>query len=396
MPDSDTHATATRLAALDGMRCLAVLMVMAFHYLHYWTPAGSGEPLLAYGSAFASVPFAATGYLGVQLFFIISGFVIFLTLERCASPREFLVRRAIRLWPPLVLMGTLTFAVVTVLGPPALHVSMAEYALSLLILPPQNVGAVLGFEGWRWLDGAYWSLWTEVRFYAVFGALYFISRADLLRNWLVFEIGAFSIAIAAKMGFDALPLRAIEGLLFQQSIPYFSFGIASYLAYTGRRDAMTKLVAAVAVVHASINFLVYLHAHDGPEGVQAIEALLLHGTIFVLVYQFAWRGQPMTWLTWKPLVVLGQASYGMYLLHQNVGVTILHSPLFADAAVAAAAIIAVTSFVALFAVLSYRYCERPLQLWLAGAVLPVRPGRQLQARTVAAARGRPMIGETRL
>ncbi len=57
-------------------------MVTVYHYAWFWTPTGRGDALLPYGDALAWLPFAAQGHLGVNLFFILSGFVITLSLDR--------------------------------------------------------------------------------------------------------------------------------------------------------------------------------------------------------------------------------------------------------------------------------------------------------------------------
>ncbi|MCB1519293.1 MAG: acyltransferase [Hyphomicrobiaceae bacterium] len=361
-----------RLASLDGMRAVAVLWVMLFHYLYFWTPTGGGDPLLAYGDTFARIPLVDVGFFGVQLFFMISGFVIFLTLEKCRSLGEFAVRRIIRLWPPLLLFGTATFAIVTLFGPVELRVSVPEYISSVLIFPPQHLGRLLGTEGWQWLDGAYWSLWTEVRFYAVFGVLFFANRSFLIRNWLIFEVIAFAIGLAARLhGGNAL--AALDGLIFQQSIPYFSFGIASYLVFTGRGTRLVRFLGAFAVFHAFANLAIYTLSPGSKAYGQLIQYLLAHAAIILIFYAFAWHKVVMSWFSYRPLVRLGQASYGMYLLHQNVGVTILHWSGFSDPVPAAFGIVLTFFLVCAISLASYDHIERPLQRWLSHCAFSTGP-----------------------
>jgi peptidoglycan/LPS O-acetylase OafA/YrhL len=70
----------------------------------------NSESLYPYGTALADPPGVRFGEFGVQLFFVISGFVIAMTLERCKTPREFVVRRYARLGPAMLLSGMITFA----------------------------------------------------------------------------------------------------------------------------------------------------------------------------------------------------------------------------------------------------------------------------------------------
>ena len=96
---SSATSPPSRLAHLDGLRFLAVTAVILYHYLCRWTPPEYSPSLYPYGSTFAGLKLAQFGWLGVQLFFIISGFVIALTLSRCATLGEFAIRRYSRLAP---------------------------------------------------------------------------------------------------------------------------------------------------------------------------------------------------------------------------------------------------------------------------------------------------------
>ena len=88
-----------RIAILDGFRAVAIIFVMLFHYFTVW------KDLYPYGDAFAG--WFSHGYLGVHFFFIISGFVISMTLCRCATPSEFAVKRFARLWECIVGCGAI-------------------------------------------------------------------------------------------------------------------------------------------------------------------------------------------------------------------------------------------------------------------------------------------------
>ncbi len=89
-----------RLATLDGLRTIAILAVVAFHYCYRWGPPLNPASLYPYGTALAGLPDVRLGQYGVQLFFVISGFVIALTLERCRTPGEFAVRATPASRPP--------------------------------------------------------------------------------------------------------------------------------------------------------------------------------------------------------------------------------------------------------------------------------------------------------
>lgn len=365
MAQAQVDTSSNRLEALDGLRCIAVLAVMLYHYLWFWTSAGRGENIVAYDAAFSSFPFAAIGGLGVNLFFVISGFVILMTLERTSTLAEFAVRRFVRLWPPIVLFGTFTFVFINLNGPAALAVSVPEYLISLLFVPPQHVGGLLGATGWTWLDGAYWSLWVEVRFYAVVGAFYFLMPGNFIRRWTLFECATLTIGVANVLsGIGALD--KLDGLVFQKYVPYFSLGLASYLSFTARAGPEVKRLMWITLTHLGFTMAVYVSKLEQWDAMFLVQYGLGQAAILYVFYRLMWRRDRMRWLEAQPLVRMGQASYGTYLLHQNVGLSLLALPIFATVPFAIGGIVMVSLLVIGVSMLSYDYFERPVQRYLLG------------------------------
>lgn len=355
---------AARLDALDGFRALAVTLVVLYHYFYFWSSAGKGFHLLAYDDAWAWLPLASVGFLGVHLFFVVSGFVIFLTLEKTNSLRDFLVNRAIRLWPPLLLFGTVTFIVVRCWGPEQLKVGFWEYLLSIVILPPQHVAMLIGADGWKWLDGAYWSLWVEVKFYFLIGSMYFLRPGSALSLWTGYEVATIGIGAASGLGFGGRALEMVDGFLFQNYVPYFSFGIAAYMARTGRDCAQVRLLAGVAIAHLALLAILRLASSQHQDPIYFMQQLAGDIAILTLFYFFAWKDLTPKVFCYAPITRIGRASYGVYLLHQNVGLTILSLLVFAGALTGLLAATLTFLGVIVIAVASYGNFERPLQLWL--------------------------------
>lgn len=358
-----TRRPQERLDTLDGLRALAVAAVVLYHYCYFWTPAGNGYSLIAYGDALSGLPFVNVGYLGVHLFFVISGFVILLTLERTSSLKEFLLRRTLRLWPALLIFGTMTFAIVSMLGPEELRVGWWEYVLSLVILPPQHVGMLLGASGWKWLDGAYWSLFVEVKFYIVIGFLFFAFPQRVITAWIAFELATLVIGLQTYAVGGQL-WHMLDGLVFQPFVPYFSFGLAAYANWSGRGGKAVQLLAALAILHAALVLVVQLVQHPPANLWISAEVVAGQAIIFAVFYLFAWRRVSLSFLGWPPLVRAGRASYGIYLLHQNVGVAVLSIPLFAAPLVGVGAALLTFAAIVLIAVLVYEHVEHPLQTHL--------------------------------
>lgn len=89
-----------RIAHLDGFRGLAILLVISYHAFARW------PKVTPWTTIYGTFPIFKFGWMGVQLFFVISGYVIFMTLERCTSLSEFIYKRWLRLFPAM-LIGTI-------------------------------------------------------------------------------------------------------------------------------------------------------------------------------------------------------------------------------------------------------------------------------------------------
>ena len=304
-----------RLDHIDGLRALAILWVAIYHYAAFWTPAGAGTDLIPYGAILAGTPLAQQGYLGVYLFFIVSGFVISMSLTRSATIGQFALNRMIRLWPTMIICGTLTFLVTWAFGPPELVRSLQEYLISLTFVPPPHIGRLIGEPDLEWLDGAYWSLWTEVRFYIVVAFLYFSVRSHFLWLWTAFAVVCTVLhlmALASGGTYDAL-----SRLFFAIYQPYFTAGIAlAYLRF-GRVFWGPAALLAFAVCQA----FAYPTLAAGGLSDRDLAGLII---VFVLAIPTMLSRDIVPVLSASWLVTLGVASYAYYLLHQNLGLSLLH------------------------------------------------------------------------
>lgn len=313
-------STAQRLAPLDGLRAVAIIWVAIFHYFYFWTPAGNGDPVLPYGDMLAWFPLANAGGLGVHLFFMVSGFVILMTLERTKQISHFFVRRVARIFPTLMLCGCLTWIIGSAIGPESLHRGIWEFLLSIIALPPAHIGGLLGQSDWQWLDGAYWSLWVELRFYATIGVLYFAFRKSWLIGWFALQALSGVMAVAYYLS-DFYAIDRIGSLLYYEYTPLFSIGIIAYLVFSrGEMQTWMKWAIAASVVH--LTFLTFIL--KGPTVLTpgfVIGYILMLGLFLAALMP---GGAPQKILSWKPLVKLGRASYSYYLLHQVIGLSVLY------------------------------------------------------------------------
>ncbi|SSF24850.1 Uncharacterized protein conserved in bacteria [Klebsiella pneumoniae] len=153
-----------RLPLLDLTRWFAALAVVIFHYFYMVSDVRNDYP---YAQCFIKY-----AYLAVQLFFIISGFVIFMSVDNKKGPFVFLTSRFIRLYPAYIISVFLTFAFVYLI-PISYPFDFNDFFGNLTMIP-----SLLGSKP---ANPAYWSLAIEIFFYLyVFILLFFVSNIKKL------------------------------------------------------------------------------------------------------------------------------------------------------------------------------------------------------------------------
>lgn len=282
-----------RLASLDALRGLAALIVVLFHYLPYY------DKLYGHGFELPSMLASALsfGRYGVHLFFILSGFVIFMTLERTSKAGWFGLARAFRLLPALWAAIALTFVSVHFLGPESRAVSVETALLNTTLLHE--------YLGKQHVDGAYWSLVVEVTFYSWMALLFFNLRswAQLRSVFAVWLMVSYAGVLWWKQIPEGLEFL-VKDLLFVKYAPLFMAGMLIYRRHRhGTESVFDGLLLTASIGHG-------LLAYKMPY------------SLFVLgcfgVFSLAVYGR-MNWLANRPMLWLGSLSYALYLVHQNIG-----------------------------------------------------------------------------
>ena len=292
-----------RMAAIDGLRAIAVLMVVAFHYLGRWPNDYTGLSI---------PPMFEFGWLGVDLFFVISGYCIAMTASRAVSLATFWGRRFGRIYPAYVAGVILTFALVSAIGLPGKEVSTLQAAGNLLFLN------ALGFPP---VDGVYWSLIVELKFYCIYGLLLCIShRSDFVLTGMA---GLFVVGLGLRwIGIDHFDL-----IIRPEHIILFLIGAALFFAHANTVTGKRYYAIASAGFVASF-------ATGAYDGVMPYAAVVLLAGMAVI----ASRKLPVFSALWP----LGLVSYSWYLLHQNIGLLIIRGLTgvgFGDAAAIGAAVV---------------------------------------------------------
>ena len=321
-----TDGRNARVGELDALRGLAAISVVVFHYTTFYQQEQGHMQPLGFG-------FPAGNY-GVHLFFLISGFVIFMTLERTRTAMDFIVSRFSRLFPAYWAAIAITAGVIYTVGMPEQRIPPEHLAANVTMLQD-----VLGFEH---LDGSYWTLEVELFFYAQM--LFWFMLGQLKRiDWIIVAWLAIAVVYAQTEQHHVHFSYVLRELLILRHIPFFALGILFYRIHS-RPDALRSNLLMIALSLMTI-------------GICYAPVYLIAGIVCSAIFALFVIGR-LRWLRKAPFVFFGGISYSLYLLHQAIGFALIHRLEAAGVpSLAAVAIVAVV-VLALATALTYGV-ERP-------------------------------------
>lgn len=297
--------TRTRVNEIDLLRFFAVMAVVFFHYSFRGYAADAMSvmpyPLLA--------SFSKYGYLGVNLFFIISGFVILMTAAG-GSLRSFIVSRLVRLYPAFWACCTITFLAILFMGGPRYSASIKQYAANMTMLS--------GFVGVPSIDRVYWSLFVEMRFYALVAAVLAVRKIHqaqlLLILWLI-----------VSLILEVLPIGRLRYLLIVNYSAYFISGAAYFLIWSQgislSRVGIIILSWALALFQSMADLPGLEKKYHVPMNSWVVSGII---TAFFLV-MFLVSIKRTGFLGRNRWLLAGALTYPVYLLHQRVGYMIFNA-----------------------------------------------------------------------
>jgi peptidoglycan/LPS O-acetylase OafA/YrhL len=270
------------------------------------------------------------GYLGVEFFFIISGFVISNTLENTTGPSTFFKNRFSRLFPAMLFWSGTTFVVVTALDNknifPSSH-DAANFLPSLTFINPQLWSLAFG-HSFDWLSGSYWSLWVEMEFYIIAALIFYSNKEKFLQRMLMVSL-IISLVTYIPQHFAGpgenyhLPKNVLSlfntaffvDTLFPISyfIGFFTIGVIFFYLYKGFTRARSLTGVGIVLV-----FFFQFYA-----GV-TLQVRIFYIVMTVLFLLMIYRRRYLFFLESRLFSRIGVISYSVYLAHEQIGVLLIN------------------------------------------------------------------------
>ena len=335
---------------IDGLRAIAVVAVVLFH---------------------AGVPFAEGGFLGVDIFFVISGYLITGIIIRdidagTFSLREFYIRRARRIIPALLLVVLVSFIPAVLLMSPF---QLKDYGQSLVSV------ATFSSNIYFWLKSGYfepsselspllhtWSLAVEEQFYLIFPVvLIYLTSLGVRARFMVLAAVCIASLVCAEL--LAAEYRSASFYLFPSRAWELLAGAVLARMPAPRPSPAVSITGSLGLVVILVSVVVY---HEG-YGVPGLLSLpLVAGTMAVITCARAGTF-PGRLLGSRLMVGVGLISYSVYLWHQPLlAFTRLKSVV--EPSFAVVSVMAMLSFPLGF--LTWRFVEQPLRRRRNGSPAP--------------------------
>lgn len=301
------------IGGLDLVRFAAAMIVSAFH-LGFWVwafPTGvSGRAAGPIEPLHALEFFGAFGWVGVEVFFIISGFVIAFSAST-ATPADFARRRLLRLVPAVWLLAPATAIVALAVDGLWFREAMERLVRSVLFEP-------FG----PWVDSVYWTLGIEVAFYGLIWLLLLLRRQHWLEA-LAYVLGGLSVVF-----WLAMLVRPTEALITSRWLDLalihhgalFAIGMLLWVSWQKGTTVNRSLGIAVFSCGAAIQ-IAYRAVIEAAKTESApvawlpivIAAVAFGAIVLALKFPFGGRRTRM----------IGLMTYPLYLIHNVAGAALL-------------------------------------------------------------------------
>jgi peptidoglycan/LPS O-acetylase OafA/YrhL len=290
-----------RFFELDALRGIATVIVVLCHFMLFREDAQIGFRL------FTNI---------IDIFFILSGFVIFMTLTKIKSSKDFIINRLARLFPTYWVVVTFTFCLILfhqTFSEDFAHITIYDYLANMTMFQ--------FYIGYADLDGPYWTLIIEMLFYIVMLIIFILKCQKYIHH-----IGIAASSILAFLAYypmssanEELFAKSLLNIPLLQYIPLFFGGILFYHIFI--KDDRTLLKYAGILFYLVAQIMLFDYSGRAQYFMTHLEYGIMLTVYFGLFVLFI-NGK-LKFIVSKPTVFLGKISYALYLIHQFLTITLL-------------------------------------------------------------------------
>jgi peptidoglycan/LPS O-acetylase OafA/YrhL len=302
-----------QIVGVDLIRFFAAFIVMLYHLCYFiWAGRPIATTFLAAKGAvqFPALSFFKYGFVGVDIFFVVSGFIIAYSASN-STAFEFVRSRLVRLMPAIWIIAPITLAALFAVNfaPPLKLIGLFFSSLLLWPMGP-------------WVDGVYWTLPIEIAFYLVVLALLLLDRFIWIgRVMTVIGLLSTTYLIATWSGFDPTPhfsaisdehLDRLRELFLIEHGCFFALGVFLWLLLFDR-------------VTFNRCLLIFCFGLGGVAGIKSIgQSVIWLSAVLAIALSVRFNSLISASATVAvPARVLGLTTYPLYLLHNVVGAALI-------------------------------------------------------------------------
>ena len=284
-----------RFQEIDALRGIAALMVIFFHFTMGRTEAKLGFKI---------------GMTGVELFFIISGFVIFMSLNKVKTSRDFIINRISRLYPTYWTCVTFTFILISI------------YKLSINDDIPicQYLGNMTMFQYYlriKDLDGPYWTMIIEMVFYIGILSLYHFKMLRYL-NLIGITLSLMTVIFTFCLS-NTIVNKILMLIPFLNYTPLFYAGTIFYEIYYEKSNTMKNYFLIIMCLICQIILSEFTGRSNALSNHIDYSIML---TLYFFLFTLFVNGK-LKFIVSKTTLFLGNISFALYLIHQYISIGII-------------------------------------------------------------------------
>ncbi len=326
-----------RIVELDSLRALAALNLVLFHFTHVYAVKYGYTSELGF-----EMPY---GKYGVQLFFMLSGFVNAMTLLKKRQTADFLAGRLIRICPTFWCVVLLNLALVACAPLTGTVWAEGQVAANFTVMP--------NLFGYECMEPVTWTLQVEMLFYGLLLLLFMCGALDRPFRVMMYCLSLSLVTCGAINYLHTTSHHAgilawmeqFRELMILEYLPLFVMGIL--LNEIKNRRGSTWVNAGGILASAVVFHVIDRHDHNP----------LATALLFTLLAFSAYGRVPV--LRLKPLVFISTISYALYLVHNNLGCVFIYQLNQAGISPLVAMILGIIFVIAVSAAITY-WMEQPL------------------------------------